>query len=219
LVEISGQDHIFGVGTDEGQKAGLKKAKTVLLSGGMVAFPTESFYGLAVNALDEEAIRRLFTIKKRQDDNPLLILIPSIDILDHYVNNIPEIAHRLIKEFWPGGLTLVFDAGPKISPLLTAGTGKIGVRLSSHPIATALTGSIDLPITGTSANISGQPACTTAGEVFHSLGKEVDLILDGGQTKGGKGSTILDITISPPEILREGMVSRKQLKQFILTSN
>jgi L-threonylcarbamoyladenylate synthase len=219
LVEISEQDRIFGVGTDEDLKAGLKKAKTVLLSSGMVAFPTESFYGLAVNALDEEAIQRLFAVKKRQDDNPLLVLIPSIDVLDHYVSGIPDIAHRLIKQFWPGGLTLIFKAGPKISPLLTAGTGKIGIRLSSHPIATALASEIDLPITGTSANISGQPACMTAGEVFHSLGMEVDLILNGGQTKGGKGSTILDVTISPPEILREGMVGREQLKQFILTSN
>jgi len=215
LVEISEQDRLFRVGTDEDLKAGLKKAKTVLLSGGMAAFPTESFYGLAVNALDEEAIKRLFAVKKRQDDNPLLVLIPSINVLDHYVNNIPDIAHRLIKEFWPGGLTLLFEAGPKISPLLTAGTGKIGVRLSSHPIATALAREIDLPITGTSANISGQPACMTAGEVFHSLGKEVDMILDGGQTEGGKGSTILDMTISPPEILREGMVENELLREFI----
>ena len=116
---------------------------------------------------------------------------------------------------WPGGLTLVFEAGPRTPGSLTAGTGKIGVRLSSHPIATGLAQSAGLPITGTSANVSGEPACIKAEEVSRSLGRTVDLILDGGETEGGKGSTILDITVKPPRVLREGMVSREDLKTLI----
>jgi L-threonylcarbamoyladenylate synthase len=144
----------------------------------------------------------------------VLILIPGIDILDQYVLNIPTIARQLIREFWPGGLTIVFEAGSNISPLLTAGKGKIGIRLSSHPVATALTRAVNRPISGTSANISGQPPCTSADEVLRSCGKEIDVILDGGDTKGEIGSTVLDITFDPPRILREGMVSQSRILEI-----
>jgi L-threonylcarbamoyladenylate synthase len=201
--------------SEDHDQAGLDEAKKVLLSGGIVAFPTESFYGLAVNAMNEKAIQRLFHIKKRRSNRPILILIHDVNVLPRYVEYIPEVARVLIDRFWPGGLTLIFKAGPNISPLLTAGTGKIGTRLSSHPTATALARSIDGPITGTSANISGQPALLSAEEVYQYLGNKVELILDGGKTKGEKGSTILDITMDPPVILREGMVGRDQLKEVI----
>ncbi|MDP6179334.1 MAG: L-threonylcarbamoyladenylate synthase [Desulfatiglandales bacterium] len=213
--KIIEQGSFIRMDTDEALQAGVKKALEVIISGGVVAYPTESFYGLAVNTSDEEAIQRLFEIKERQSDHPILILTPSVEVLGQYVVHISEIIHRLIKQFWPGGLTLIFEAKPNISPLLTAGTGKIGVRLSSHPVATALAKAVGVPITGTSANISGQPSCTDAKEVFHSLGKTVDLILDGGETKGGLGSTILDVMVDPPAILREGIVDRKQLKEFL----
>jgi len=193
----------------------LNRAADVLLSGGVVAFPTESFYGLAVNAMDDKAIHRLFAIKKREMDHPVLILIPSIEVLEKYTEHIPATAHKIIKQFWPGGLTLIFRAGRKISPLLTAGTGKVGIRLSSHPLATSLARVVGVPITGTSANISGQDACRNAEEVYNSLGKEVNIILDGGETQGGKGSTILDVTVTPHGILREGMVSGELLKRFL----
>ncbi len=212
---MTGQANIIDVMAEHLFRSGLNRAKEILLSGGIVAFPTESFYGLAVNALNVEAVQRLFHVKERRSDRPVLILIHDLEVLDQYVKKIPEIAVRLMERFWPGGLTLLFEAGPAIPPLLTACTGKIGIRLSSHPVATALTRSIGSPITGTSANISDQPACINAEEVFHSLGKEVDLILDGGKTKGGKASTILDVTSSPPVIMREGLIGRKQLKEFI----
>jgi len=165
----------------------------------------------------KEAIERLFLVKKRRSENPVLILIPSEESLCRYVTSIPDIAHHLIRQFWPGGLTIIFQADPNIPALLTAGTGKIGVRLSSHPIATGLTRTAGVPITGTSANISGQPACVNALEVFHSLGKGVDIILNGGETKGAPGSTILDVTTTPPRIIREGMISSGQLNEFIPT--
>jgi len=198
----------------EGLRNGLDRARQIILKGGIVAFPTESFYGLAGNASDEDAIRRLFKIKIRRDNSPILVLIPSLEYLEEYVEDVPEIALRLIKRFWPGGLTLLFKAGSEISPLLTAGTGKIGVRISSHPVAAALTRAVGSPITGTSANISGQQGCVTAKEVCETLGIGVDLILDAGRTAGGKGSTILDVTVNPPEIIREGMISHEQIKEL-----
>lgn len=200
---------------DKDLRLGLKRAAEIIDSGGVVAFPTESFYGLAVSSSDEKAIQRLFRIKKRKRDQPILILIPSIGVLDQYVIHIPEIARQIIKRFWPGGLTLVFKAKPNVSRLLTGGTGKIGLRLSSHPVATALSQAVGVPITGTSANISGQPACLSAKAVRRSFGKRVDFVLDAGETKGGKGSTILDVTADPPIVLREGMVSQEALDQWL----
>ena len=190
--------------------SGINEARDVLLSGGVVAFPTESFYGLAVNPMDEQAIGRLFSLKGREPDQPILLLIPLMISLDLYAAEIPEIARTLIKRFWPGGLTLLFKAMPCVSPKLTAGTGKIGLRLSGHTLATALAGSINSPITGTSANVSGHPACRTAMEVYDYF-KEGVLILDAGETAGGRGSTILDVSVIPPRIVREGMITIEEL--------
>ena len=199
----------------ECKRVELNKAASIIRSGGVVAFPTESFYGLGVSAWDEKAIQHLFDIKKREDDQPILLLIPSVSVLDRYVTRISDIARQLMEAFWPGGLTLVFEAKPELSLLLTSGTGKIGLRLSGHPVATALAQVVGAAITGTSANISGQPACSSAEAVLRSLGKSVDLIIDGGRTKGGKGSTVLDVTVDPILVLREGMVSREQLKAYL----
>jgi L-threonylcarbamoyladenylate synthase len=196
------------------QRAILEAAK-VILSGGVVAVPTESFYGLSVHALNEKAIERLFAVKGRREDNPLLILIASRETLDSYVTKVSDRASKLMERFWPGGLTVVFFADPILPPSLSAGTGKIGVRLSSHPVPGELAKAVGAPITGTSANRSGQPACSTAEEVMEAVGEDIDLILDGGKTPGGKGSTVLDVTLDPPVVVREGLVSRDELRPFL----
>jgi L-threonylcarbamoyladenylate synthase len=201
---------IINVVSETDQFEGIEEASKVLSSGGVVAFPTESFYGLAVDPMNEAAVDRLFRLKQREADQPILLLIPDVQSLDMYVHDINEAARGLIKKHWPGGLTLLFKASPVISPRLTAGTGKIGLRLSSHPTATALSVSVNSAITGTSANISGRPACTSAAEVYEHFSEEI-LILDGGITEGGRGSTILDVTVDPPRIVREGMISAKTL--------
>jgi len=199
----------------EDLRVGLNKAASIIRSGGVVAFPTESFYGLGVSARDEKAIQRLYAIKKREENQPILLLIPTASLLNQYVIRIPDIASQIMEEFWPGGLTLIFEANPDLSQLLTSGTGKIGLRLSSHPVAKTLAQAVGAPITGTSANISGQAACSSAEAVRHSLGRSVDFILDGGETEGGKGSTVLDITVDPPTILREGRVTRERLETYL----
>ena len=193
----------------------IERAGDVLRRGGLVAYPTESFYGLAVDATNAHAIDRLFFVKKRDAGRPVLILIPSAQVLERYVADIPHVALRLIERFWPGALTLIFSAGVSILPVLTAGTGKIGIRLSSHNVATALAENIGVPITGTSANISGEPSCCSAQEVRKAFGDLVDLVLDGGETTGEMASTVLDVTVKPPVIIREGMVGRDQLKEFL----
>jgi L-threonylcarbamoyladenylate synthase len=190
------------------------RAARIIHAGGVVAFPTESFYGLAVDATNESAIHRLFDIKNRAVDQPVLILIPNVEVLDRYAAAITPTARRLMARFWPGGLTLVLEAAASVSPLLTAGTGHIGVRWSSHHLATELARMVGRPITGTSANLSGQPGCRSATEISPVLAGKLDFILDGGGTKGGPGSTVLDVTIDPPVILREGMISRHELRGF-----
>jgi L-threonylcarbamoyladenylate synthase len=206
---------ILKTDTQDSFQTAIKDAAEVILSGGIVAVPTESFYGLAVHALDEKAIGRLFAVKRRREDNPVLILIPSKEGLSSYVTEAYEKGRKLMERFWPGGLTMVFFAGPILPKSLTAGTGKIGVRLSSHPVPTELARAVGAPITGTSANRSGRPSCLTAEEVMEALGEDIDLILDGGKTAGGKGSTVLDVTTDPPVVLREGIVSRDELSPFL----
>lgn len=214
MEQLNQTDNIMKINKEE-QEPAISRAMEILSSGGIVAFPTESFYGLGVDAANEEAVKQIFKLKLRPMNQPLLLLISSADMLDNYVEEIPDVADKLIEQFWPGGLTIVFKASKSLSPMLTASTGKIGIRLSSHPVANALAESLGKPVTGTSANISGQPACSTAQEVFKALGDKVDLILDGGTTKGGKGSTILDVTVDPPLIIREGMISTAMIDRAI----
>jgi len=197
---------------DEGS---IRQAVRIILDGGIVAFPTESFYGLGVDAMREDSVALLFRIKARDQGQPILILIPSLETLEQYAAAVPGVARELMESFWPGGLTLVFEATERVLPVLTGGTGKIGVRLSSHPVAALLARSLGHPITGTSANFSGYPPARSAGEVARGFGKQVDLILDGGGTPEGKPSTVLDVTADPPVVLREGMISRRDLAGFI----
>ncbi len=194
---------------------GVETAAEILLSGGIVAYPTETFYGLAVDVRNEAAVKRLFEIKKRSADQPVLLIIGARGWVKSYVTKIPPAADVLMDKFWPGNLTLVFEAGQKIFKSLTGGSEKIGIRLSSHPLATALSRAINAPISGTSANISGQPACCTAKAVSDAFGKSIDLILDHGKTPGEKGSTVVDVTVNPPRILRQGVI---RLKQFAAAS-
>lgn len=194
---------------------GIEKAAHLILAGGVVAFPTETFYGLGAEALQEKALRKIFDLKGREKDKPLLLLMAERSWLRELVQEIPPLAERFMDRFWPGPLTLVLKASPHLSTLLTANTGKIGLRIPSHPVAQALVKAVDRPITGTSANLSGQPSASAAQEVLRALGAKLDGLLDGGKTAGGSGSTVLDVSESPPRVLREGVISRKELSPWI----
>jgi L-threonylcarbamoyladenylate synthase len=197
-------------GTGSPQKA-LERAVSIIEEGGIVAFPTESFYGLGVDATNYSAIARLFRVKKRDPGLPILILVSSIDELFHYASSIPPEALELGRRFWPGGLTMILQSSQALPPMLTAGTGKIGIRISGHPLARELTLMLNVPVTGTSANISGKPPCARAHQVIEYLGEQVDLILDGGITEGTHPSTLLDVTSDPPVLIREGIIKAEEL--------
>jgi L-threonylcarbamoyladenylate synthase len=198
---------ILKINSQQPEDALIRKAALTLQAGGVVAFPTETFYGLAVDATNGDAIERIFQLKGRAFSSPIALIAGSKNGISGVVTDIPAVAQRLMQAFWPGPLTLLFPASPRISPRLTAGTGRIGIRVSSHPIADSLANRLGGPITATSANLSGAPECLTAAEVLETLGDRIDLIIDGGPAPGGKGSTFLDITVDPPACLREGAIS------------
>jgi L-threonylcarbamoyladenylate synthase len=194
---------------------GISRAGEMILHGSVVAFPTETFYGLGADAMDEKAIQKIFQIKGRKEDKPLLLLVADRAWLPGLVKRIPPRAERLMEKFWPGPLTLVFEASPHLPPILTANTGKVGLRISSHPVAQALVKAVGRAITATSANVSGQPSASLAGEVLQALGDRVGAILDGGRTAGGSGSTVLDVSGPGPKILRQGAIPQAELASFL----
>jgi L-threonylcarbamoyladenylate synthase len=184
-----------------------------LRRGGLVAFPTESFYGLGALARLPEAVRRLVAVKRRPSDSPILVIVADRRQLGDVVESVPPVAERLIECFWPGSLTLVFTARSTVSPALTGGSGRLGVRQPGLPLLSFLAAAVGAPVTATSANRSGAIPPTTAEAVKVSLGDEVDLILDGGPTAGGLPSTVLDVTTEPPTLIREGKVTVGQLRE------
>jgi L-threonylcarbamoyladenylate synthase len=184
----------------------IAKAVDTLKAEGVIAYPTETFYGLGVDGHSAKAIEKIYRIKGRNFKNPVSIIIGNIGDLDELVEDIPEYSRILLQHFWPGALTIVFAASSKVSPFLTAGTGKIAVRVSSDPIATALANALSHPITATSANRSGEAECSTVAEVIQCIGPDIDMAIDSGPTPGISGSTILDVTTFPPVILREGII-------------
>jgi len=189
----------------------IKRAAELIVKGGVVAFPTETFYGLAALATDYQAIDKLYQLKKRPAQKSLSILIADPAELADWIETIPKQALHLMARFWPGPLTLVFAAAIHLPTNLTADTGKIGVRSSSHQVAQALVREVGAPITATSANRSKSPSCRSAGEVITQLGSDLEAILDAGLTPGGKVSTIADVTTCPPKILRIGAIAAQEI--------
>lgn len=206
---------VIRIDPDYPQPHAIDRAAALIQNQGVVIFPTQCLYGLAADARDPRAIKRIFHIKHRSDTNPLLILVHSPTDLKDLVAHIPDAAKILMQALWPGGLTLVFEAAPGVSELLTAGTGKIGIRIPSHPVARALVKVAGRPITGTSANLSGTPGCSQIKDLPHDLIRAADLVLDAGPLKGGTGSTILDITCDPPQILRSGAIPIDCIQRII----
>lgn len=179
-------------------------AVAAILSGKVVCYPTRCLYGLGADAWNPGAVKRVFKLKRRAPDRPILVLIDSLERLDQLVVSVPAIARELIERFWPGKLTLVFEARRSVPELLTAGTGKIGVRLPGHPVAQALLLALKRPITGTSANISGEPGCRRISDIPDSIRSAVSVLLDSGPLSGGAGSTVVDVSRDRPKVLREG---------------
>ena len=182
------------------------KSSEILKSSGIIAYPTESFYALGVLATDKDAVEKLYKLKKRQAEKPLPIIVGDINSLASIVKSIPAGAEDLIKKYWPGPLTLIFDAQDNIPDLLTGTKRKLAVRIPGESVALRLVRALKFPITSTSANPSGKPPAEESGEIINYFGNKIDLIIDGGKTPGGKPSTIVDVTVTPPKVLREGSI-------------
>jgi len=192
----------------------IKEASQVIKKGGIVVYPTESFYGIGADATNEEAIKRILRIKKRRETNPILLIIGNKKMLYSLIEDMPDIGHKLINRFWPGPLTIVFKASKNVLPVLTASTGKIGIRMSGNPVARKLSEFSGVPITGTSANISGRPPCKSADEVIEQL-QGVDLVLDAGFLDSKAATTVIDVTEKPARIIRKGLIPERLIMECI----
>ena len=193
----------------------IRQASDVILRRGLVAFPTETVYGLGANALDEEAVAKIFHAKGRPSNDPLIVHVASVDDVKLVASEIPPIVKKLADAFWPGPLTLVLPKQPHVPASVTAGLDTVAVRVPSHPIALALIRASGVPIAAPSANRFGHTSPTTAAHVLDDLNGRIDMILDGGATSVGVESTVLDVTCDPPMILRPGGVSREAIEAVI----
>lgn len=183
------------------------EAARVIKKGGIIAFPTETIYGLGVDARNETAVRRIYEIKNRPAHKPILILIPSQGQLGQFVTEIPPVAEKLMKVYWPGALTIVFPAKPTTSSILRGGGQTIGIRIPPHAATLALLRECDCPLTAPSANLADGKNPLTAQDVLDQLGDRIDLILDAGPSLTSVPSTVIDVTKKPPQIIRSGAVS------------
>ena len=197
---------ILKIAPDSPARDTVNSGARIIANGGVVVFPTRGLYGLGADALNEKAVDRIFKIKGRSTKKPVLVLICKTGHLELLVKNITPLAQRIMSQFWPGRVTLIFDALDTLPPMLTAGTGKIGIRMAGHPVAAALARAVDGPVTGTSANLAGEPGCMRIPDMDPAIIRAADLVLDAGPLQGGIGSTIVDVTGQSPMLLREGSV-------------
>ena len=193
----------------------VKRIAELLRNGGIAAIPTETVYGLAANALDEDAVRRIFEAKGRPQDNPLIVHIDTIDMLKKVVCRVPSNAMALAERFWPGPLTMVLTRNPQVPACVSAGLDTVAVRMPSHPAAAAIIHACGLPLAAPSANRSGSPSPTTAKHVFSDLNGRIDAIADGGPCTVGVESTVISLVSEKPRLLRPGGITPEQLADVL----
>ncbi len=191
----------------------LKKAGALIKNGGLVAFPTETVYGLGADGLNVEAIKKIFKAKGRPSDNPLILHISHRKDLDRLVTDVPPVAYRLMERFWPGPLTLVLKKTSLVPKAITAGLKTVAIRMPSHPVAMCLIKYAGVPVAAPSANISGKPSPTRAAHVINDLMGKADLIIDGGDVTVGLESTVAEVTDKQVTVLRPGGITLEQIRQ------
>lgn len=193
----------------------IQRAATCLREGGLVAFPTETVYGLGVHALDREAVARLFAAKGRPANDPLIVHVTSVEAVRPLVTSIPDVVRDLAHRFWPGPLTVVLPRSKAVPLAVTAGLDTVAVRLPAHPVARALIERAGVPVAAPSANLFSRPSPTRAEHVLQDLEGRIDLIVDGGPTTVGVESTVLDLTSDIATVLRPGAVTLEQLRTIL----
>ena len=195
------------------QDEGYGEIVTLLRSGGVIAFPTDTAYGLGANPFADAAINRIFEVKGRAEEKPILLLVDSVAMAESVAKPADDF-YKLVQQFWPGPLTVILPAAKSVPLKLTAGTRTVGVRWPMADFATNLVKRFGQPITATSANQSGLPAAITAAEVREQLDDRIDALVDGGRLPSRVGSTVIDLTAAPPVLLREGLVSFETLQRW-----
>ncbi|MBU5310704.1 threonylcarbamoyl-AMP synthase [Tissierella carlieri] len=190
-------------------------AVNIIKNSGLVAFPTETVYGLGANGFDENAAKKIFAAKGRPEDNPLILHVYSVEQVEELVEEIPDIAKKCMEEFWPGPLTILLPKSDKVPNIITAGLDTVAIRMPENKIALELIKMSNVPIAAPSANISGRPSPTSVKHVIDDLMDKVDMIVDGGETGVGLESTVLDLSGDLPMILRPGGVTKEDLQKII----
>ncbi len=193
----------------------LDRAAQVLRTNGLVAFPTDTVYGVAAHAFSPQAVERIYQAKGRPTDRPIPLLLADPEDMELVAREIPQMAWDLAELFWPGPLTLVLPAHPRVPKPVIAGGDSVAVRIPDHLIPQGLARLLHAPLATTSANRSGEPDAVTAQEVDEQIGPNIDLILDGGPCPGGVPSTVLDLTTDPPRLLRPGPITRTMLAEVL----
>lgn len=206
---------VYNMAHQASHRAGLAAAVRAIKEGKLVAFPTETVYGLGANALNEAAVRSIFAAKGRPADNPLIVHVPSVSAIHSLVASAPPMLEKLAVRFWPGPLTLIMPKSELIPDIVTAKLDTVAIRVPNHPVALALLNATGLPIAAPSANRSGRPSPTQATHVQADMGKAVAVLLDGGPTGVGLESTVLDLTTKVPTVLRPGGVTVEQLQDVL----
>ncbi len=186
---------------------------SVLKRGGLVAFPTDTVYGLGAGANIPQAVARVYQVKKRPSNMALPLLLADVSQISEVAEPVPAIVWLLANKFLPGALTIVLYKSGSVPDIVTAGGRTVAIRIPAHPVPVALARGLGTPVVGTSANLSGKPSALTADEVHSQFGDKVDLVIDGGRCSGGRESTIIDVTGEVPVVLREGAISVEELKQ------
>ena len=189
----------------------ISAAADILRQGGLVGIPTETVYGLGANALDAEAVNKIFEAKGRPQDNPLIIHIPGPQWLPRYCEDVPPLAYTLARKFWPGPLTMILKRKPIVPDATTAGLDTVGVRCPDHQVTLSIIREAGVPVAAPSANTSGRPSPTTAAHMIEDMDGRIDGIVDGGPCTVGVESTIIDLTVTPPRLLRPGGITPEQL--------
>jgi L-threonylcarbamoyladenylate synthase len=193
----------------------IKRAASIIKSGGLVAFPTETVYGLGADACNETAVRRIFEAKGRPADNPLIVHVCDEAMLGVVADDIPASALKLVERFWPGPLTLVLKRSSRLAPSVSTGLPTVAVRMPANPVALELIRSAETPIGAPSANVSGRPSATSAAHVLEDFEGKIDMVLDGGRTQIGIESTVLDLTVDSAVVLRPGWITRESIAEVI----
>jgi len=191
----------------------VERGISILKQGGIVAFPTDTVYGLGACANLPSAVERVYQVKERPRNMALPLLLAHTSQISEIAEPVPPVAWLLARSFLPGALTIVLPRSKSVPDIITAGGTTVAIRIPAHPVPVALVEGLGAPIVGTSANLSGQPSALTADGVYSQFGGEIDLVIDGGRCSGGRESTIVDVTGETPVVLREGAISKAELKQ------